>query len=58
METCLGSAEDAIRDCLRSFADWIFKQLEDEYEWANADEQVDESIIANEYEFTENGRIA
>lgn len=34
---------------------WIYKQLNDEHDYRMADEQVDESIRANEYEFTEDG---
>lgn len=40
----------------RDFADWIYRQLEKEYDWLNSDEQVDESITANEYEFDEDGK--
>jgi hypothetical protein len=36
---------------------WIYRQLETEYDWLNADEQVDESIEGNDYQFTDNGRI-
>ena len=43
--------EENARDAMR----WIYRQLEREWEWQNADEQVDESIRANEYEFTEDG---
>lgn len=49
-------ADSIILHAMRDFADWIYRQLETEYEWRNADEQVDESIRANEYEFTEDGR--
>jgi site-specific recombinase XerC len=31
--------------------------LKKEYEWLMSDEQVDESIIGNQYEFTEDGEI-
>jgi hypothetical protein len=37
---------------------WIYRQLEREYEWLMSDEQVDESIRINEYEFTEEGKLA
>jgi hypothetical protein len=47
--------EEALRDILRSFADWIYKRLEEEYNYLQSDEQVDESIRANEYEFDEDG---
>lgn len=50
--------EDAISQALRDFADWIYRQLEADYEWRLADEQVDESIAANEYEFDKEGRRA
>lgn len=40
------------RDAMR----WIYRQLEAEYEYQNADEQVDESIRANEYEFDVDGK--
>lgn len=38
------------------FADWIYKCLEKEYEYANSDEQVAECILANDYEFTKDGK--
>jgi hypothetical protein len=49
---------DDITQALREFADWIYSQLENEYEYQNSDAAVDESIAANEYEFTEAGEIA
>lgn len=54
----IGISEDDIRQLMRDFADWIYKQLENEWEYQNSDEQVTESIRANEYEFTENGERA
>jgi hypothetical protein len=51
--------EDATRDRLKEAARdlmrWIFKQLEAEWDYQNSDEQIDETIRANEYEFTEEG---
>jgi hypothetical protein len=44
--------EEAARDAMR----WIYRQLEAQYDWLNADEQVDETIRANEYLFTEDGK--
>ena len=44
-----------IEQCMRDFADWIYKQLETEYDYQNSDEQVDDAITANEYEFDEEG---
>lgn len=40
----------------RDFMRWIYKYLEKEYNYLTADEQVKESIISNEMEFTEDGR--
>ena len=51
----IGDAEDDIRDALRLFADWIYGRLEQEHDWLTSDEQVDESIRANEYTFNEDG---
>lgn len=48
--------EEDIKELARDCMDWIYSQLQKEFEYQNADEQVDESIRANEYEFTEDGR--
>ena len=49
---------EALEEALNDFNHWIYKSLEKEYEWLDADKQVDESIRYNEYEFTEEGRRA
>ena len=46
-----------IKEALRDFADWIYKRLEDEWNWLTSDEVVEESITANEYEFNEDGSV-
>jgi len=51
-------AEDAIIETARDAMRWIYRQLEKEYDYLNADEQVDACIRANEYEFTEEGKRA
>lgn len=51
-------AEDVITQAMRDFADWIYRQLEAEYEWRMANEQVDDAITANEYTFDERGNRA
>ena len=53
----IGDAEDNVRDTLRSFADWIYGRLESEYEYRMSDENADESIRINEYEFDESGAL-
>jgi hypothetical protein len=50
--------EERIVELARDAAHWIYRRLEREYEWLMSDEQVDESIIANDYEFTEEGKRA
>jgi hypothetical protein len=50
--------EEQIIETSRDAMRWIYRQLEKEYEWLMSDEQVDESIRANEYEFTEEGKPA
>lgn len=51
------NAEDDITQILREFANWIYKRLEMEYDYVMSDENVDESIIINEYEFDIDGNI-
>ena len=52
------ACEDHIRSVMRDFADWIYSQLEAEYTYRMSDENVDESIEINEYEFNEDGSRA
>lgn len=54
----IGLNADNVTQALRDFADWIYRQLEREYEYQNSYEQVDANIIANEYEFDEEGKVA
>lgn len=52
----VGNADEYLKEAMRDFADWIYDRLRAEWDWLNADEQVDESIEANEYTFTETGK--
>lgn len=45
-------------ELMRDFAQWIYDALEAEYDYQQKDETVDDNIIANEYEFTEEGERA
>lgn len=49
--------EDDLKTALRDFMQWIYSQLEKEYWYQNSDEVTDQNIIANEYEFTKDGKI-
>ncbi|MBM9615232.1 hypothetical protein JWJ90_13175 [Desulfobulbus rhabdoformis] len=51
------AGEDDFIQCMRNFADWIYSKLEKEHDYLTSDEQIKESLIANEYKFTENGEI-
>lgn len=44
------------REIIRDYEKWIYRQLRQQDEWRNADEQVDETIRENEYEFTADGK--
>lgn len=49
--------DDAVCDVLRDLMNWIYRQLEKEYEWLSSDEQIAETIRCNEYEFDEDGNM-
>lgn len=51
-------ADEDLTGLLREYMQWIYSNLMREYEWLMSDEQVDESITINEYEFNEDGSIA
>ena len=48
---------DALGDILDDFTHWARILLRDEYEYLTSDEAVKEMIEANEYEFTEDGKL-
>lgn len=48
---------EGIEQALKDFCDWIYDRLQAQNEYLYSDENVDEAIEANEYEFTEEGRI-
>ncbi len=47
--------EDDVAEALRDLARWLYRKLEDEYDYLTSDEVVDEAITANGYSFTEAG---
>jgi hypothetical protein len=49
-------AEEELIEVSRDAMKWIYRQLYKEYDYQNADEQVDENIRINEYEFTAKGK--
>ena len=48
-------AEAAVSEALRDLAFWLYRQLENEYDWLTSDAAVDEAIHINAYTFTEAG---
>jgi hypothetical protein len=44
-------------DAIKALANWIYRQLEKEYDYQISDEYLIESIKANEYEFTASGKL-
>lgn len=52
------SNEEGIIELLRDFMKWIYKSLEADHDYLNADKQVIESIECNEYEFLKDGSYA
>ena len=51
-------AEDTFSDCSRRLAQWLYSQLEWEYEFQMSDDVIEESIIANDAEFHDDGSLA
>jgi hypothetical protein len=47
--------EKALSELLRDFMRWIYKSLETDWDYLSSDEQIVETIQANEWEFDENG---
>lgn len=54
----IGEAEEEVKEALRDFMNWIYRQLESNYDYLMSNESVDENIRDNEYEFLEDGRRA
>lgn len=52
----IGDAEVVVTEALRDLANWLYRQLEQEYEYLTSDEAVDETLVANGYTFTKEGR--
>ena len=41
----IGDAESIVTDALRDLANWLYRQLEQEYDYLTSDEAVDETLI-------------
>jgi hypothetical protein len=49
---------DTVRQALRDFASWIYDRIRAQNDYLTSDEAIDESILANEYEFDADGSRA
>jgi hypothetical protein len=47
---------ESLKELLRDFMRWIYKQLDINYDYMMSDESIDETIKINEYTFNENGK--
>lgn len=54
-EAARDEAAEEFKELSRDLMRWVYKTLEAEYEYQNSDEQIDEAMRANEYEFTIDG---
>ncbi|WP_235147394.1 antitoxin of toxin-antitoxin stability system [Escherichia coli] len=54
-QTMTADAEAAVSEALCDLAFWLYRQLENEYDWLTSDAAVDEAIHINAYTFTEAG---
>lgn len=48
-------AEAIVIEAMRDLARWLYRQLEQDYEYQTCDESVDQTIAANAYTFTSTG---
>jgi hypothetical protein len=55
-EKRIENAERDLVNAARDFMKWIYRHLEKEYEYQNSDEQIAETIQANQYTFTDDGK--
>ncbi len=49
--------ERDIKELLKDFMDWIYKSLNNQYDFLTGKEAIQETIEANDYDFTEDGKI-
>lgn len=51
-------AIETVKELLRDYMDWIYRNLEREYEYQTSEEQCREASEANQWEYDESGRLA
>lgn len=55
-QEAFSAAENLIVNACRNFADWIYRQIEKEYEYRCSEEVIAEAMESNEYTFLESGK--
>lgn len=58
IENELEKLDKWLEDCLTILNDYLYKSLQDTYEYLTGNEALKETFIANEYHFTEDGMMA
>jgi hypothetical protein len=56
VEKQMNELEEWLEDTVNEFTNLLYRLLERDYEYLTSDESVKEHIIANEYEFTKDGK--
>jgi hypothetical protein len=51
------AVHEELTQLMRDFADWIYNQLETEYDWLTSDEHIDETLLDGDNEFKESGEL-
>lgn len=49
--------EEDLIQAARDFMDWIYSQLESEYEYQQSDDWIDDVLVSVEHEFTKDGEL-
>ena len=57
LEVDLQEVEEAVSEALRDLMRWLYRKLEEDYEYRNSEEVVDEALEDLGYEFLEDGSI-
>lgn len=57
IDSVITEIEDFFEDVANTLNGWLYNQLEKEYKYQTSKEAIKETIEANEYEFTQDGRM-
>lgn len=57
IDSVITDIEDFFEDVANTLNNWLYSSLQTEYEYLTGKESITETILANEYEFTQDGRM-